>query len=583
MILSSLNDYYYRLVNEGKDVSQPGFAPQGVHAALEISEDGSLNAVIDLREAAPKGNKKVPAIRMLPSLGKARTSGIEPNFLWDGPAYVLGRDDKGKPQRSTQCREAFHALHRDILSPLDTEESRALLAFLERDHAQHQLVEDNWELLASAYIVFRFRRRYLHEVPEFKALWAARFDGGENETTGICLVTGEHTVIADLHPSIKGIWGGQSSGNALCSYNQSAFTSYGKTQNHNGPVGKSAAFAYTTVLNRLARDPEQSLRFGDSTVICWASRASQVENNLFGFIMNPGDGTITDGVSSQSRIELMRRLVSGRPLAEAWPELNPDVDLHILSLKPNVARLSVGFYLHGKAGTFVERVCEWFTRLAVARRFEEEPEFPSIRQLAFAVLGPHKKIDDVGRMSDDMLQTALRGGAYPAYLLPLCLQRLRSGDSFTSVRAGLLRALLIKNYTLDPDKEATVSLNPDHPSPAYQLGRLFALLAGVQRKAIGAAINAGIRECYYGSASATPALVFPLLLRNAQNHISKAKAYGYDKLIRDVLDKIDNAFPSHLDLAGQGLFALGFYHQRADGAVRQDDDRDDGAVEEKTV
>lgn len=117
-----------------------------------------------------------------------------------------------------------------------------------------------------------------------------------------------------------------------------------------------------------------------------------------------------------------------------------------------------------------------------------------------------------------------------------------------------------------------MSLNPDHSSPAYQLGRLFALLVGVQRKAIGQQINADIRDKYYGSASATPALVFPLLLRNAQNHISKAQAHGYDKLIRDVLEHINDEFPAHLDLKDQGLFALGYYHQRAEKAVKQDED-----------
>jgi CRISPR-associated protein Csd1 len=125
-----------------------------------------------------------------------------------------------------------------------------------------------------------------------------------------------------------------------------------------------------------------------------------------------------------------------------------------------------------------------------------------------------------------------------------------------------------------------MSLNSEHPSPAYQLGRLFALLLGVQRKAIGQNINSDIRDKYYGSASATPSIVFPLLLRNAQNHISKAKAGGYDKLIRDVLEHIDNEFPAHLDLQAQGLFALGYYHQRATKAVKSDDD---AAIEDSST
>ena len=125
-----------------------------------------------------------------------------------------------------------------------------------------------------------------------------------------------------------------------------------------------------------------------------------------------------------------------------------------------------------------------------------------------------------------------------------------------------------------------MSLNPDHPSPAYHLGRLFALLLGVQRKAIGPNINADIRDKFYGSASSTPAVVFPILLRNAQNHISKANAFGYDKLIKDVLDHIGDAFPSHLSLVQQGEFALGYYHQRATKAVAQDIEADTPATEQ---
>jgi CRISPR-associated protein Csd1 len=183
-------------------------------------------------------------------------------------------------------------------------------------------------------------------------------------------------------------------------------------------------------------------------------------------------------------------------------------------------------------------------------------------------LGQHKKDSDIKRLGGDLLNAALSGLFYPAYLLPMCLQRLRSGDSFKSVHAGLIKAMLIRNY----NQEVSMSLNAQHPSPSYQLGRLFALLVGLQRKAIGPNINADIRDKYYGSASATPSMVFPLLLRGAQNHISKANAYGYDKLVREVLEHINDSFPAHLNLEEQGLFALGYYHQRADKAMKQDED-----------
>ena len=57
--------------------------------------------------------------------------------------------------------------------------------------------------------------------PSRKTVWTnhlARCDGAE----GLCLVTGEHTSIARLHPAIKGVRGAQSSGASIISFNLDA-------------------------------------------------------------------------------------------------------------------------------------------------------------------------------------------------------------------------------------------------------------------------------------------------------------------------------------------------------------------------
>lgn len=571
MILQALNSYYQRLLDDPDlNVAPEGFAPQPVSFALQLGEQGELLGVIDLRESATKGKKLVARKMIVPSLGKSRTVNVEPNFLWDGPGYVLGRDDKGKPERTAECRAAFRRLHDDLLNSADIPEAGALLRFLQAPPADDPRIEERWADMASANLVFRVGQKYLHEIPALQAAWSARTPDGEEGREGTCLITGEHASIARLHTPIKGVSGAQSTGAALCSYNLPAFTSFGKEQNHNGPVSKAAAFGYTTAVNYLLNRPSQKLRLGAATVVCWAERNSPLENNLFSLISGPATeaGANVDTTAAKERADILRRLGQGLPITQAWPELDPEVFLFVLALKPNAARLSVGFFLHGPARNFLDRVREYYANLTIAHRFDDEPEFPTVWQIARAVLGPHKDAEDVQRLGEDLLKAALSDHAYPAYLLPMCLQRLRSGDDITSVRAGLIKAMLLRNHA---HKEELMSLNPDHPSPAYQLGRLFALLAGVQRKAIGQHINADIRDKYYGAASATPAMVFPLLLRNAQNHISKAKAGGYDKLIRDVLDHIQNEFPAHLNLQDQGLFALGYYHQRAEKFVSQEE------------
>ena len=111
-----------------------------------------------------------------------------------------------------------------------------------------------------------------------------------------------------------------------------------------------------------------------------------------------------------------------------------------------------------------------------------------------------------------------------------------------------------------------MSLNEQSTVPAYVLGRLFAVLEKVQQEAIENT-NASIKDRYFTTACAAPASVFPVLLRLSQHHIAKAKfGYASDRRIQDILGLLDvekNPIPARLTLDEQGVFVLGYYHQRA--------------------
>lgn len=139
---------------------------------------------------------------------------------------------------------------------------------------------------------------------------------------------------------------------------------------------------------------------------------------------------------------------------------------------------------------------------------------------------------------------------------------------------GICKGILARERRLgiNSDKEEIpVSLDKESTNPAYRLGRLFAVLESIQRQALGEQINATIRDRYYGAASATPASVFPMLLRNAQNHLSKvlkdkkkSKLAGFfEGQIREILDGLSDSFPRSLNMQEQGRFAIGYYHQQA--------------------
>lgn len=83
-------------------------------------------------------------------------------------------------------------------------------------------------------------------------------------------------------------------------------------------------------------------------------------------------------------------------------------------------------------------------------------------------------------------------------------------------------------------------------------------------------IQATIRDRYYNSACGTPASVFPILIKLKNSHLKKigrekdgAKKY-YEKLLAELMWKIDceKGFPKRLSLEEQGMFAIGYYHQK---------------------
>ncbi len=149
-------------------------------------------------------------------------------------------------------------------------------------------------------------------------------------------------------------------------------------------------------------------------------------------------------------------------------------------------------------------------------------------------------------------------------------------------RAAILKAYLIRNLK----EEVPVALNKDHPDEAYQLGRLFAIFESAQKSALGE-LNRSVKDAYFGAAAATPSVVFPRLVRLHQHHLEKLptnpeearrekkRTKGFfERLAQEICGHI-KCFPAHLSLERQGLFYIGYYHQRQDFFTKHTDDKGD--------
>ena len=204
-----------------------------------------------------------------------------------------------------------------------------------------------------------------------------------------------------------------------------------------------------------------------------------------------------------------------------------------------------------------------------------EPEHLSLFRLLTGVALLNKADNIPPNLGGEVLRAILEDLPYPTPLLNLAVQRCRAEQKPTYARAAVIKASLNRlirrgNKT---EREYLPMLDPANTNPAYRLGRLFAVLEKVQQEAIGN-VNASIKDRYFTSACAAPASVFPILLRLSQHHIAKAE-YGHisDRRIQEILNLLDvehNPIPARLTLDEQGVFVLGYYHQRQAFFIKSD-------------
>lgn len=571
MILSALNDYYNRLSERNK-VPPFGYSEEKIGYALIVSREGALVDVWNLRDIS--GKKPLPIPMAVPRPEK-RTSGVKPNFLWDKSSYVLGVSAK-EGGRTAQEHAAFIEWHKDVLRNEDDEGLQAFLRFLSSWNPEKFQAPRFGSDMRDMNFIFRLdgQQNYLHESAAAQKLWAGILAGAET-AQGSCLVTGEPAALARLHPAIKGVDGAQSSGASIVSFNLDSFSSYGKSQGENAPVSEKVAFSYTTVLNHLLRRDErnrQRLKIGDTTVVFWAvsdspDKAAAAELTFANMLEPP----IDDAQEAAKLRSVLDKVAAGLPLQELDANLDPETQLYVLGLAPNASRLSVRFWETGSLEMFANRLADHYQDLRVEPRpWKSEP---AVWRLLYATApsreGKPKAEDIPPQLAGELMRAILGGWRYPRSLLANIVMRFRADGDTSGLRIALCKAVLTRDLRLGVkgiEEEIPMSLDRELTSPAYRLGRLFAELENVQRAALGS-VNASVKDRFFGAASATPASVFPVLLRNAQHHLGRLKkdkpglAHVMEKEIGEIIDGLDAQLPRSLRMEEQGRFAIGYYHQ----------------------
>jgi CRISPR-associated protein Csd1 len=569
--LASLVRAYERL----PEVPPFGYSMEKIGFLVSLNTDGSpAGPPIDLREG--EGKRKTARLMLVPQPAK-RTSGVTPNFLWDKTSYPLGVT-AGEAKRTPREHEAFVNTHRKFLSGSNDEGLQALLRFLE-SWSPSEFKSLGWpEEMKDKNIVFaleseRLRNICIHDRPAARALWA-RLSAEGDKSEAACLVTGERGPIARLHPAIKGVWGAQTSGASIVSFNLDAFTSYGHEQGDNAPVSEASAFAYTTALNRfLERGSGHRIQIGDASTVFWAD-SSKVEaaEEAEGYFAALLGGEVDESVQAKKVAAILQAVREGRPVADFTPDLPQGVRFFVLGLAPNAARLSVRFYLEDDFGAIATHFLTHVQHMRIEPATKDEN--PSLWRLLVETAAQRKSENVPPNLAGEWLRAILAGNSYPLTLLSTLLMRLRADHEVNGLRVAVLKAVLIRNFAM----EVPVSLNVENRDPGYLLGRLFAAYEYTQNQALGGRVNATIRDQYYGTASATPRAVFPLLQRKAMHHLSRLRkdspglAISLDRRIGEIFELADpeSLFVPTLSAQRQALFGIGYYHQRNDFYRRKD-------------
>jgi len=440
--------------------------------------------------------------------------------------------------------------------------------------------------------------------------WRTVYAGEAEETEGaaargLCLVTGEsNTPLARTHtPMVTGLpKPAKGTGAGIVGFESDSFRSYGFKKSYNAPTSVAASKGYLLALQFLSKRQDHWLTLGPAWLCFWAAQ-SESASSLFARLLNKPDP-----------------LTVHQFMTTPWAGIEtppPDMEkFFAVTLTAAGPRIVVKEWLQTTVGEAAVNFRCWFTDLelvvpprlpAKAKPTGEEREFHPLSVYWLARTTVREAKDLAPGIPAQLYRAALEGSAPSISLIKPILDQLHSKlvrDEnyqllYDQSRFALLKLILNRNRK---DNTMTIEhkLTTNTEDAAYNCGRLLAILAATQDKAHEYKLEgAGVAERYFGTASVSPASVFPLLLRLNRHHLNKiAKSErfgGHERFIEEQIQDVcvlfkpvkpglPPVFPRTLDLQAQGRFALGFYQQQAaDAAARQaaKDKKDDSETETK--
>jgi CRISPR-associated protein Csd1 len=352
-------------------------------------------------------------------------------------------------------------------------------------------------------------------------------------------------------------------------FNKNSFYSYDKEGGENATIGIGAVSKYSEALSHLLRTPANKTVINDTTMMFWAVDKDSRYAELFLMLENPPKKDEQDVRQARLIKDILSAVKAGRKLS-LDEGLSEDKQFYILGLAPNAARLSIRFFLTGTFGSFVTNLANFWNAMEI-EGFEPKPLKQVLAEIAI-----QRKFENIPPpLAGRVLSSILSGGRLPLQFYTAALERMRIPlkdeekkyeKEIYAARAAITKAYLIKNR----NKEIGMGLNRNETDIGYRLGRLFATLQTAQYKAMGN-LNATVADRFLAAAMTTPSNVFPTIFNMNAKYDNPVYI---DREIGEIMDGIAK-FPHKLDLDGQGMFVLGYYHQRQENFNKAKEHKND--------
>lgn len=597
------------------------FEPRQIAWIVDIDQEGNIFGVMSTRQNSEGPNKGALLSDFVPNRRPGRTSlKVVPDYLVDNAKYCFGisssTDKKGdQPDHLRRIRESHREHLEEIIAQNGDEGAKAQLACVRRIETDPATFSRIWCGQDEKPLEVTDPEGRTIKVPStwkpndlftfsLEGEWICHRQGVKDyldwkrkQQEGprvFCLVCGQRRPMARLHRYIRGLPGPNTQGAPLVSFNADAFMSYGFSRNENAPVCERCMNFYATALNRLSdrrgylhpTKAGETLPVGnvtlssDTAVVFWSLEKKEISMSFLEGLLS-AETTKDDAV----------RALYGSPWKGHEIVFDDPTQFYTLVFTSAKSRIILRTVEMTTLGAVAQSFRRHFDDLVVSPDWRERYNSIALPSLLEAIRPPGDEAYTPPHLVALMFQSALTGKPYPQEILTGALRRIKAEagrerekepknrkEGVSARRIALVKAYLNRLYRHSSPplqfsfKELTPDMDNENTTPAYRLGRLFAVLEKIQQEATDA--KAGIADRFIGAASTTPALVFGRLWTLHHHHLSKLKegrAVHFGKLIDEILSPLPGELPKTLRLEEQGVFMVGYHHQRAELWKKKDD------------